>query len=449
MRPFDFMVTFWGKRYREHFADLCLPSLLAPNNLALLRADDGHRFLIATTTEDWEAISSLPIMQTLSGHATPEWVEVSGSPKETNPDAYARYGVTLRHQNDCQRRLLERAYTRGAYGSLLYPDDIFSDGYVATLLASVRRGDHLLLASAMRQVEEEMIDDLGRMGYLAPERLLSATGQALIIPQRVMAELSVRHLHPEMSIFDQGKPVQPTVLPVCYWPISGGRGLIMRMFFVPMLALIDFAVVPPNHLDCLDNELVENVYANKNFADWDRVGVVQDSDEFAVVSLTPKDVNRSPPSREGLRGPWWAPELKRMLAIRESMRFFAGASRDAFRRDLFRVPVRWHGGELDEVWRREERRIELLISRAVGDYYRVSRPPNRDRFPSRPTFLDMVARGPATLRNYLSRLQNLRRRLWLVVRGDPGARKWLVWRIQVLGCQLRGHTNYPPRPDVR
>src|SRR5271156_5037889 len=76
-RPFYFMVPFWGQRYREYFVDLCLPSLLAPNNISLLRAEDGHRFLIATTWEDWKTIEHLPIMERLRQHVTPTWIEIN------------------------------------------------------------------------------------------------------------------------------------------------------------------------------------------------------------------------------------------------------------------------------------------------------------------------------------------------------------------------------------
>ena len=55
------MVAFWGDCYRDRFVQLCLPSLFAPGNLPRLRAEDGHRFLIATTLTDWAEIERLPI----------------------------------------------------------------------------------------------------------------------------------------------------------------------------------------------------------------------------------------------------------------------------------------------------------------------------------------------------------------------------------------------------
>lgn len=465
LRPFDLMVPFWGKRYRDYFVDLCLPSLLAPNNIALLRAEDGHRFLIATTTEDWRAIENLPIMNRLRQHATPTWIEVSGPLGATDVSAYDNYQtVIIKHQNHCQKKLVEAAYQRRSYGSLLFPDVIYSDFMIASLIKLARAGYHFVLLPALRQIEEDVLDDLTRLGYLPSGARLSLTGEALAIPQRALAEMAVRHLHPEMLLFDQSKPVQPFHVPFRYWPIAGGRGLILHSFF-GCIALIDFQVVSANHADCLDQGAFENVYASSNFAQSERIHIINDSDEFALVSLTPRAVNWAPPLVEALRGPWWAPELKRLRNIRETMWIYAGANRDVVRRDLFRVPIRWHSGELDRVWAKEARRIERMISCAVGDYFSVSRAPNRHRFPSRPNLLDLYAQMNGVKAFFVHRLASAKtflrkcvdflrkrlelvRRLWLVLRGDPAARRWLTWRIHVLRRQLQGHKTHPPRPDV-
>jgi hypothetical protein len=244
-----------------------------------------------------------------------------------------------------------------------------------------------------------------------------------------MADLAVRHLHPDMSAFDQGKPVQPFELPFRYWRVPGDRGLIMHTFIVSVPILIDFAVPAANHAECLDRDILENVYVSSNFADCDRVHVVQDSDEFTLVSLTPKGVNRVSPS-EGLNGPFWAPQLPRLCNIRASMRAYAGANGDVVKRDLFQVPIRWHVADLDRVWKEEERRIDRLIGRAVGDYYKVSKL-NRKRFPKRRHLLDIIARpreflldwpGAATAWSAIRSARQSARRRWLDLRPD-GTRK--------------------------
>src|SRR5690349_19802694 len=140
MRSFDFMIQFWGKRYREQFVQLCLPSLLAANNLPLLSARDGHRFLIATTKQDWAAIEYLPIMQRLERHAVPTWVAVGEPATEAAAGSLGHYSVMMQHQNYCQKKLLDAAHPRGSYGSLLFPDDIFSDFMVASLIKHAKAG---------------------------------------------------------------------------------------------------------------------------------------------------------------------------------------------------------------------------------------------------------------------------------------------------------------------
>jgi hypothetical protein len=457
-RPFDFMVPFWGKRYREYFVDLCLPSLLAPNNLSLLRVEDGHRFLIATTVEDWNAIEYMPIMSKLRRHATPIWVAVDGPPSEAQADSNAGYGITIEHQNYCQKKLLQAAYPRGAYGSLLFPDNIFSNCMVASLIKLVHAGYQLAVLPALRQAEEDTLDDLRRLGYLPFGTRLALTGEALTIPQRIMADLAVRHLHPEMSPYDQGKSVPRFALPFRYWRVPGDRGLLIHTFYASAPILMDFKLLAADHADCLDRGHLENVYVSHNFAGCDHIHVIQDSDEFAVLSLTPKAVNRASPAEQDLRGPWWARDLPRMCNIRESMQVYAGASRDVIKRDLFRVPIRWHRAELDRVWEEEERRIERLISRAVGDYYRISRPPNRKRFPSRPHLLDVLGNprgfilncpGAAKAWFAVRFARELSQHLWLAVRGNAASKHWLMERIHRIKRRPAGDRADPPEPGAR
>src|SRR4051812_35560739 len=90
-RPFCFLSQFWGRTYRDYFVDYALPSLLAPSNLPLLEAKQGHFFLISTPREDWEVIAQLPVMQRLRQFVTPVLIE-------TPPPAQSDYATILRHQ---------------------------------------------------------------------------------------------------------------------------------------------------------------------------------------------------------------------------------------------------------------------------------------------------------------------------------------------------------------
>ena len=174
-RPFHFLIPFWGQRYREYFVNYCLPSLLAPNNLPLLEAKDGHVFLIATTADDWQAIEALPIMGRLRRHVLPKFLEIPHPKTETAPGS----SNAIMYLNVCQRRLVEAAYRERCYGCLLWPDFILSDGMVASLLRDVSLGCHLVLAAAIRQVEENVVGELVSRGYLSGNIPCSISGDLI------------------------------------------------------------------------------------------------------------------------------------------------------------------------------------------------------------------------------------------------------------------------------
>ena len=147
MRPFIFMVPFWGPVYRQYFVDRCLPSLLAPGNLPQLRAKDGHRLLIATTTVDWQVIEGLPILQEIRRYVTPVHLAV-----DTLAPTGAGSQSAIVQQNQCHKVLLEAAYSCRAYGCMLWPDVIFSDGLCRALLRWATEGYQLVLFASLRHV---------------------------------------------------------------------------------------------------------------------------------------------------------------------------------------------------------------------------------------------------------------------------------------------------------
>jgi hypothetical protein len=433
------MVTFWGERYRDYFVDLFLPSMLAPNNLPLLRPEDGHRFFIATTRQDWHAINKLPIMHRLRRHAEPSWVEINEPPTTEATDAHTLYAAVIRHMHVCQRKLLEAGYHPSAYGSLHFPDTIFCDGMVAALLRSVQSGHQLVLCPALRQTEEAVIADLEAAGLLSAHLRPSVAAQELTIPSRLAADLAVRHLHPEMAVFQEGACGQPMNPPFRYWRTADGRGIILHTFFtIPVL--MDYSVLRTDHTRCLDDDLVENIYVSANFRNCNAIHVVQDSDEFLMLSVTPRATNHSSRAatqevrRSGLRQ-----EYDRLCNIRRSFEFYVLRNSDVVRRDLFWTRVRWHANELDDNWTKEERRIERVLNRAVGDYIRGSPLAERSSFNWRTLLLDQSVLS--------HKLREIGIRVLRAAYGDPISRNWMIWQIRLRWCRLLGDKNLPPRQD--
>lgn len=362
VRPFYFMVPFWGERYRNYFLDYCLASMLAPNNLGLLRAKDGHRFLIATTRADWQRIEHSPLMEKLRAHATPTLVEIDSPGTETD----SGYTAAIWHQNVCQKKLVEIAFRDQAYGCLVFPDIIVSDGMVASFLRSVQAGHRVVLCAALRQTQESVLAELDSLGYLSADARPALTGQPVTIPPRAVADLAVRHLHWEVAAFEEGGANQPYIAPFRFWLIAGGQGIVLHCVLAnPMF--FDYGAIDTHDTGCLDHDTLENVYVARNFARCGGIHVVQDSDEFGILSLTPAAVGqRHLPAK---RPDWaWFKKIDQRCSLRQSMAVYARRKRDTVRRDLFLSPIRWHGGDLDETWQREEQKIETLIDSAVGDY---------------------------------------------------------------------------------
>jgi hypothetical protein len=356
VRPFYFMVPFWGERYRRYFADNLLPSLLAPNNLPLLRAERGHRFLLATTRDDWDAIIGLPIMARLRRHATPTLIEIPRPGNDTAPGSTN----AIMYQNVAQRLLVMAAFEARAYGSLFSPDFIISDGMIASLLGHVRAGRRLVLCPSLRQIEESAIAELERSDYLGPNP--SATATAINVPQRVLADILVRHLHPEMAIFEEGAPGQPPLAPFRYWRIPNQNGIFLHTFHgVPVL--MDYGSIDDHDVACLEQDVFENIYVARNFASVGKSHVVQDSDEFCILSLTPAAVGQMSVTNPVNAIVGKSEGLSRIFPIALSISYHSAGM--PLKRDLFRQSVRWHAGDMDAAALEEESGIAGLIERAM------------------------------------------------------------------------------------
>jgi hypothetical protein len=361
LRPFFFLIPFWGQRYRDYFVNYCLPSLLAPNNLPLLKAEEGHVFLIATTAEDWRAIEALPIMERLREYALPKLLEIAHPQIETAPGSVN----AIEYLSICQRKLVEAAYRERAYGSLLWPDLIFSDGVVASLLRHARAGRHLVLVAALRQIQERVLAELSERDFLSNDVPASRSGRPISVPARVLADLQVRHLHSEVAVFEERAIGQPFISPYRYWKMPSG--LLLHTFLLQPI-MMDFGAIGIHDTDCLDSGVFENVYLGHNFHDRGGLYVVQDSDEFGLLSLTPEAVGVRPlltNARRPQRG--WLGDFVSRGSIRASMKFHAGRLNDRLQRDVFWLPIRCHAQDLDGEWQRQERQVSALIERAVGD----------------------------------------------------------------------------------
>jgi hypothetical protein len=362
-RPFYFMIPFWGEAYRDYFVDMCLPSLLAPHNFPILNADEGHRFLIATTKADWAAIENLPIIQTMRKHVTPVLLDIE-PPGATPPGS----SQAVWQQNHCQRLLVEAAYNARALACMLWPDIILSDGMVSALQRWAAAGHELVLFASLRHSREAVVSQLKTRNILSPVEKHSLTSRPITLAPRALADISVRNLHPEVSIFDVSDPRLPMVAPFIFSQVPGDRGIIIHTFAGQPI-LMDFAAIDEHDTECLNHDIFEHVYVDRNFS-TNKIHFVSDSDEFGILSLTPAAVGQLPdsPLARRTRLKTW---LALLCCVRAAMKLQTSKNR-RIRRDMFRVPIRWHTLDIDEVWKKQEIEFDALIERTVGDFYEMN-----------------------------------------------------------------------------
>jgi hypothetical protein len=326
MRPIYFMVPFWGERYRNYFLRYCLASLMAEGNFPILRAQDGHTLLIATTREDFAALLKEPPIKAASKHVTITFVPIE-TPTEDG------YGAAIWRQSDCQWRLGQRAFEDRAYGCMLLPDLIFSRGFVDALLKRIDVGCKHLRCSALRQSMEGIAEVLPHDIALQP---------------REVAALNIRFLHREMFPFlMESKQVHPHP-PYLIWKLRSG-GLVFHCWWV-LPVLLDYAAIDEHHMP--KDKIFEQYYELINFPDapWE---AIEDSDEMAIISLTPDEQIVEPgrlvPGGGTLRQIWCAAGA-----------YYWACKHPRQREYLMRSHV-WHSSDLTGADRRKIKRVKRII----------------------------------------------------------------------------------------
>src|SRR5205807_10287925 len=104
------------------------------------------------------------------------------------------------------------------------------------------------------------------------------------------------------------------------WRVAQDRGILLHTFFIIPI-LMDYSVLHPDHTACLDHEMIENVYVSTNFRNCGAVHIVRDSDEFMVLTITPKATDHAvrTPGRQRFLV---RREYDQLVDLRRSYRFY-------------------------------------------------------------------------------------------------------------------------------
>jgi hypothetical protein len=335
MRPFHFAILFWGDHYREHyFVDKWLRSMMAPGNLPILNAADGHKLVIACPRDQWRKLFEDPFVIAAKEHVGFEWIEIDDP--DPGPDDNIRTKAIL-HQHKWFAKLLSETHDPKALGSVWSPDCIVSAGLVAAMRKWATKGHDVVICPVLRQAEESLLEEIGHDRWFT---------------SREVADLSIRHLHHEMDPFIEPVHRKLTHAPYRLWPMPSGY-LVHGFFGLPVF--MDYCVVSPHYRE----GNIDTCLRTGNFVACKNLHVVNDSDELSVVSLTPKDFKnyQTFPEEKLTR-------YDTLANMRTAYKFFGD---DWVRRQMWRTPIRWHSEDITDEWLDKENEIERQMNFALDD----------------------------------------------------------------------------------
>jgi hypothetical protein len=418
-RPFYFVVVLWGQRFRDYFLDYCLPSLLAPGNLPSLSTSSPSTFVIATRREDWAAMKTTAIFQQMERHVTPVMVEIPAHPP--GKSVYEHMGIG-------HKVALEMAHRAKAYTMVLTPDCMLSDGAVSRLQDLARDGTDLVLTPALRFGQEPFLEHLDAIGVLGPARR-RGSGEPVVVTGRQLVSAAVNGLHSETLSYEWAAPYFVSVAPAAWWRVPGEDGIVLHSLSWAAL-LFDYGVLVEHDTSTLDSWTLDGDYLHKNLSRIKKIHVVRDSDEMFLASWGPMNQHHCHPYPL-----FKIPVVGKMMRAMQFRDSFYGPVFDPFKRRIFFDAVRWHARPLNGEWDRIERKAAKTFAHwlrpreAVG--LKIVRLPLRLLFFAIECWTNRAA--------VLWRLRQL-------LRGEPGVRSWVAWRLRAMVCRLLGIKFNAPRP---
>jgi hypothetical protein len=339
-------LTFWGEEYRRYFLDFCLASLLAPGNIPAIADKGAARLLVATTADDWRALQTEPTFIAARKHLAIEHIPFDA-------DGFSkRYGKML-VMSRAHRLLTRRMFEDSAQGVFIFPDMIAATGFIASIEARWRKGAKAIVFMNVRFANESLIREVEQRGLLRP-------GEPLALSSRELVRLTLRHMHSEMMRSGFENKFRDHECASFFWSVGREDLLFHCGSWIPLL--IDYRHLARHDDTTFDQWTLDGDYIARNVTDLKDIHVVLDTDDLLLISFTPE--SKVHYSLTPIL-PYRFPRLRKARKIVGAYQFlYKQVPMDWLRRDLFRRPVRFRGGEASEAaWRAQEREAGLIIER--------------------------------------------------------------------------------------
>ncbi len=342
--PFVYGFCVWGKAYTDLCCDVAFATLLAPNNLPAMPNNAVSRISIVTTAESEADIRAHPIFAKLSALIHCEFLRLP------DPETFAAHaGLAKKYQlmTVAHSMLIEPAFGR-ACAVLLGPDAVFTDGMLPFLLDRIVAGYETVLGHGPRVRKESLLEEL-RQNYGL------GSSEALNVPPREAVRLLMAHEHDDCKILHWSDPNFSHTPYMCVWDPPKHDGMLVRAFSLHPY-IMDYRNAGERRILPKESTPVDGTFVLHSLVPWRKIHIVTDSDEFAVLSLTPAEDRDF--KRDVLHDPFislckWASKV----------------DCEVLHRSYFMHAIRFHTQDLDAGWDRlEQQTMQLAYSvmRAAG-----------------------------------------------------------------------------------
>lgn len=327
MMRFHFIMVVWGQQFCELLLDVCLPSLLSPQNLPVFPFRDTSVFVIYTDSRSrpiLEQSESLARLSQLMG------VRVTLLDQYLTGDAFETLQI-------CHRLAIAEAMAEDAALCFLAPDTVWSDGSLHQVATRTASGARAIMIPGLRLTRESFVPAMAEVRRASGNGTISLSGRAL-------TRIALRHLHPTSeSLFWSYRPINFWSSHMYWWVEPDG--MLARCFHMhplmiyPESGVSDFA------------ESIDGDYIAAACRTPESVYVVQDSDEILGFEISP---------------------LLHCVGVFRSRYFksleiarFVSQHTNPQHRQFARVPVRIHSDNLSPRWAAMERSTGRKVDRVL------------------------------------------------------------------------------------
>jgi len=319
-----FITPVWGEAHTKCFAEVCLPTLLAPGNIPSLSNAERCVYNIYTSPDDQRVIEHSVAYKRLV-----QYLQVLFHPLPAEVDKITnRYFV----QSDCYRNGITAADKVGAAMIFLNADVIVADGGIRALLDIAKSGKRAILAMGVRLIKENIVP------YLL-EHYRSKDGSVISITPRELVAVALPNLHPISKTHlyhGEGEGFNPAGL---FWRV-GDQGILARCFHLHPVMVYPKIKYAPFSITIDEDYLVAAC------PDWDETYVVQDSDQFCAFELSNADRR--------------IPAMQRSSPLGDIIRWATSYS-NAYHRHFVRYVIRIHCSQSNRDWDSIQRESDRVI----------------------------------------------------------------------------------------